>query len=571
MGDVSEILNVVDGFIRKYVVDYIVIFIVLCVLLAVIWVMLKVIMSLSGFCYRLMIILKNQGLDMHRSLKFRRQAKALASLNPARRVVESALSDLEVVENFNGFRILIKKSTGEILSSYPIVHDMVNLATTKVPEMAVKNNSYYPITLEPEETGTTPDGLISIRDASGKPMAMGCRVDFNGKNCLLTAAHVWKDYQESGKNWRAEHKGITLPIEDHDWTIEFISDEDNRDVVILSTFPSFFSRLKVKKLKVKSFVDKISVLLNGYLPHGLHYTMAQGDLGEEWGTVQYRASTEFGWSGTPILQGGFVVGIHTHRNEVTGVNCGTSSAVWLGPGVLLESDVNDSRKHKWVAELPSGQARYFTYCTPQYVHRIKYIGQFASIVESKPHKGINHVTWTPQDDVDLYEDEMDSRFESGFQRGVQRSPTPSLGSLNSGDTLGSMEKQLKKVLGSIKSEPARTGVSVRKKGAVTNSTKMLQSGVSRSLRGISLPEMPTQSDEACTSRPRDTTVLLVTMTRWEERLYNRICHTRAFQRALRESTRSGPNMNLRMRTLEYVMSSAAKLSENPLQDFLATL
>jgi hypothetical protein len=96
-----------------------------------------------------------------------------------------------------------------------------------------------------------------------------------------------------------------------------------------------------------------------------------------------------------------------------------------------------------------------------------------------------------------------------------------------------------------------------------NLKPVLQSGIIRH-------DTPALSVSPCLSRQPSTEVSIVLMSRKQEKLYNRICHTRKFQQALRDRT---PDQirDLRLKLLDYVMSLTTRLRGNPHQDFLSML
>jgi hypothetical protein len=86
--------------------------------------------------------------------------------------------------------------------------------------------------------------------------------------------------------------------------------------------------------------------------------------------------------------------------------------------------------------------------------------------------------------------------------------------------------------------------------------------------GVGHRSLQQQNDSPSSPRPENIEVLVILLTRRQERLYNRICHTRRFQQALR--AHPSPS-TLRRNLLDFVMSSNTASIGNPLQDFLGAL
>jgi len=98
--------------------------------------------------------------------------------------------------------------------------------------------------------------------------------------------------------------------------------------------------------------------------------------------------------------------------------------------------------------------------------------------------------------------------------------------------------------------------------------------------GISPPETPMQSEDHSSSRVLDLippgnylnstsgNVTLVHFSRKQDKLYNKICHARKYQQALRQLTNQGKVL-LQKATWEFVLSADMPSNPNHLQDFLS--
>ena len=130
-------------------------------------------------------------------------------------------------------------------------------------------------------------------------------------------------------------------------------------------------------------------------------------------------------------------------------------------------------------------------------------------------------------------------------------------------------KSTPKELDSKKSVDARLTLMERDQTQILKHLRKLVPKESLLESGPSLPEMPLLNDNPSSFSAESLTVQTIRLTRKQEKLYNKICHTRKYQQALKDHL--GRGFGLRLKTLEYVTSSTTLLKENPLQDFLSTL
>jgi len=502
----------------------------------------------------------------------------------------SLVKNFEVIEK-DGFKLVIDyRDGGKVVASHYIGSFVDVKVEEKKPEMAIPSNDFIKCESS-DPLATSAKGVLSIRNASGNVVSMGSRQKVGGQSCFVTAFHSWKEVLRGGPDMKMEHNGLALRFEEAgDWKIVFCSGETKRDIIALVPSKlSLWASLKVKELIPKPFQNSSNVTLYGFTNEGLHYTSSTAFDSDEWGVIKYTASTLEGWSGTPVMSKGYVVGVHCHARESLGCNGGTST-FWLDLPEFKNKKYESEplfKGRRFVDELPveayNEKYRTFDFRTEHFHHRITYIGSFAKR-ESRPVDPANPLHYTGEDDFfdQYYENANPSdsisdprnAFEedrSDFPQGVQLTYPQILSEFtNLVDSIGKKEALNKQELDSVKSVLAQIVSSVKDVPKETNSLIKLQSGEIHLTTGNIPPETPKLSAEASTCKPQDIQVLMVCVTRKQEKLFNRISSTRRFQKALREATAEERNA-LRRRLLEFVSSSKTMLVENPLQDFLLTL
>jgi len=497
---------------------------------------------------------------------------------------------------------------------------------------------------------TCGQGVLSFRRSDGCVAGMGFRTTFDGKPVLGTAGHVWKEFTRQGDNFSIEANGVTLPLVIADFKLAFYSKE--ADVILFYPPQTLFSVLRVKSIPSASYVKGKQIMVVGYRNGKLTITYGSvfGERDGGFGLTHY-ASTLPGYSGTPIIYQGKMVGVHLASNGVD-ANLGVS-CVWLHfkeNGIASNEYYEgfDARSYEIVSELPRGKSKKMRFRTYDYEYEAEQVGRFIKIGSAVNVSGNSH--WTVEDDLnDLYDEEDSHRhwefrrspspssvtssagskkrvrrkskrssektlLEAGFPKGEespQSTPTnlvkerqkpsplrkeivhepsgtsvtqavdqstlsrkkkvPVLRKSIPGETIsGALAPSQQKDSDFMKLVDARLRLMEEKQQfALTllneqlNLKPVLQSGIIRH-------DTPALSVSPCLSRQPVTEVSIVLMSRKQEKLYNRICHTRKFQQALRDRT---PDQirDLRLKLLDYVMSLTTRLRGNPHQDFLSML
>jgi hypothetical protein len=536
-----------------------------------------------------------------------------------------------------GFKVLVDTEDDKIISAHYVGSDTdpkaipaelvdglqdvaikipVETTSLQMKEMALRGNEFYPVIGDCNKT--TRVGVLSIRDEHDKIVGMASRITVRGKSCLYTAHHVWGEvHKNAHKGWVIEHNGYSLRINTiAKWSPVIWSHTDALDTVTLCPPEAFWATLQVKALKTKVFQDASNVQLFGYTPSGFSATHGIGSLAPHWGTIRHTASTLDGWSGSPIISNGYVVGVHTGRLDHTH-NVG-SQAFWELTGKKEKGTNNNfyymEKVDKFGPTLPHpydgadedwmdrdtrfGVEGYqeFDYYDDDYRYTVQFYKGHARLKYDQMSERVREPTYTPEDQFwDSWDDNVirygDMSTESAkpevvksqseptivsrkfavedFQKGGQLcSQVPCKEFTTLGSTSGPTDLLQKQELVSKKSVAVVIKASQKAKNA-PRSLKKLQSGRIPLTSGSFLQEVQLQSESPSTSRPVDINVLMLSMSRRQEKIYNAICHTRVFQRALREDPENA--LSLRRRALMFSISSPTASTGELTQAFLSSL
>jgi hypothetical protein len=208
----------------------------------------------------------------------------------------------------------------------------------------------------PPKSHRHPGYVFSLCEPDGSHIGMAARVG----NGFVTCHHVWTAWLDSVEREEPEtlrerlfqkkappalfcSSGKTFPVEASECVMECgpVSPEGALDLVLIKVSTSNpWSVLAIKSGKLGSFRPGVYAAVYGFGPSGeLKSTSAMArDESRPFGLI-HRASTETGWSGSPIIQGGQIVGVHTGYNPRSThlENRGVSVALLLRRGE--ESDV----------------------------------------------------------------------------------------------------------------------------------------------------------------------------------------------------------------------------------------
>jgi hypothetical protein len=581
--------------IHVFINDYCMHFITLCVFATLSTIVSALFWYSSTFLFRLS---KNLFLGVWRSVYF-----GLVYLYQRGLVQDTPpiapLSDAEsLIYHEREVLLLRNKLINQVNSESKPMYDIrKHIPDEVVKEMAVAGS--FPV-----KTGlrtTEGPGVLSIRDARGNVRGMASRIDFKGRSVMQTADHVYAAMCQE-KDLYIEHKGKQLPFVLKDWKILLQSPAPFLDLVLLAEPTAFFSNLGVKSLKTKVLNPFKMVSLHGYSEGEVEITYGSVHQTDKAFIFNHKCSTKSGFSGTPIFQDGSVVGIHTGADVLKGENFGTS-CFWLETN-SKESDNEHANKNIFVRDFPEGTKTQKSYYR---------VGSKGYAIENynrdiKVSFDTNMDNWY---DDDLWD--LDLRYESDFlgqviatspaqnivakEEGVGnssaqqgsglRNPKKNISGVpnrssakkkirhsrssgNVEDTKLKKEKSFRVVSDSKKLVNARTLRMEEELKAIRNRLEQLVPSERHLQSGIIPPAMQEQSIDLYCFSAQDLTLSRLAITRKQEKLYNKICHTRRYQQALKGRSLEDAQ-RLRKKTLEYVMCSSTVLKENPLQDFLSTL
>jgi len=187
------------------------------------------------------------------------------------------------------------------------------------------------------EVEKLPDGIFQWTiGASGPVVGHGVRVKINGVDGLLTAMHVLKEHRL--RDLHVCNAGKCLPLS-FGWKVNAFSASHSLDFVHLVPKVAEMNILQIKQRKLARDVkSRCAVVLYGNYDETTGYSLG---VAEPYNSIpyyiKYGASTQSGWSGTPIMNA---------RLEVIGVHIGSGEQGQYNIGCLLPA-VAKSHKESW--------------------------------------------------------------------------------------------------------------------------------------------------------------------------------------------------------------------------------
>ncbi len=495
-------------------------------------------------------------------------------------------------------------------------------------EMAMPTSTF----MSTEEQHVTVDGVMSLR-SDGYVIGMAACIGYSTHGpCLVTAAHVWAELWKSG-NATIEHKGESFKI-NFNWKVLLDSSPHDLDIIVIAVPHPVFAALGVRKLRTRVLAMSQKCVTYGFDEKGF--------FGTSTGRVEHKpreafrckhyATTTYGFSGSPLVVAGEVVGVHT-GGEIGALGCYNLGTLlfWSDLKQQLESSIKTEGTYTFQEELDSEPERVVRFNAKGKYHSLEQIGRNVRLRSMSVNK--NKTAERQSFDViinDWAEEELGNweskkikqvvqpkAKETSFKennsiaevpvekdfleedRSPRTKPNPAA-HLPEGFTidmilqsLALMLKDVQEQDSSLKSAPTKSARKKARKRANLAQT-VLDSNTSEDAPIKSLVALPTtlpastsplkdgqtsqsgafpieapwQSSEVLPSKPVDTSVLVVHFTRKQEKLYNRVCQTRKYQQ-LWGSLGYEEKGFLRRKTLEFVLSSKINLRENQVQDFLA--
>jgi hypothetical protein len=324
---------------------------------------------------------------------------------------------------------------------------------------------------------------------------------------------------------------------------------------------AIWSTLKVPSLKL-AYLSAGAARIAGFKNRELH--TAYGSFSSDGFIIEHSISTDHSWSGSPLVVGKGVVGIHTGAWPSRDVNEGTSP-FWIHTGKSLETP-HDVKNLAYVEDLPQGDYVDFEFSTSKYTHTVRRVGKFAKVINSEKLDADIH--WSLEDDIAEFFTESAINNEKSatvFPKPATASPVKSMKTSSLPGNI-KQKKILKVVLASNTKEESKDKVALANKPKPPKFSSQQQRKGKVLHSGVSPKKVPQPSSSLSPSKPKDIVVKMVLMSRKQEKLYNGIIHTRKFQQCLRNGT-DAENSQLRRSLLAYVTSPTPSTG-NPVQDFL---
>lgn len=221
--------------------------------------------------------------------------------------------------------------TGDLATAFALAYQFNPSSATvfqSSKEMAVPGSLPMPVS-------SWPAGLVAIR-ADGKRSSMGCRITLGSSTYLLVARHALRG--ASGSSLTIGTGSVELPMS-RDWPVCAYSPSGSLDFCLIEVDKQAWSVLGVKALKMthttSGSVTTYGVDSSGRLNSSLG--SVRRDKSKPFGLL-HTASTEPGWSGTPLINSGGIVGWHTGAGETSlPSNVATSVAALLAATHSKES------------------------------------------------------------------------------------------------------------------------------------------------------------------------------------------------------------------------------------------
>nr|UHS71560.1 MAG: hypothetical protein [Barnaviridae sp.] len=449
-------------------------------------------------------------------------------------------------------------------------------------------------------------GIVGLCDDKGEgrlsaPFSTGFRVVYEGKSYLLTAAHSYDEMLKPNDVY------LWSPINNRSvkfvkkCRVLFYSDQNGMDIALIEIPDSTFAAIGVRALKMGQFRMSRSKTVTVYGFSGARLSCSTGIASHSnrmVNEINYTASTVPGFSGGPVLWDGKVIAIHTSADKGKKQNAGTLLPMkFLNYAktrqiVAKESDT-DEDDWNWISDHIEGKE----------FHEIKIRGKFGNMTLHQYNDSRNFLIYDIQgyqDQEDIYEDlnehgylyserekvkskkqvEKTGHEKPGFSR-ASSEPKEVHTSKSSGTSVVIVSKKRASSTQTVKpqSQPKKESTtSAPVLTEILDQLAKLQNTVSEQLNKnkvlqstTSPEEMPKQPTEVSVTNQGESTqtvrVLMIRFSRKQEKLFNRITHSRRYQQGLRDPNRD-PSQ-LRQSLIEYVTSSSGMLSPTPLLDFLS--
>nr|UHS71593.1 MAG: hypothetical protein [Barnaviridae sp.] len=465
-----------------------------------------------------------------------------------------------------GAKFLVETETGRVLHQ---VFDSLPLQTssgsTTVISSPVEKEMALPTSLvelfdKSRLDDTSAPGVCSLRSGDGSLISMASRTSYKGTDVLLTAAHSWASTMRCAEP-KLEAYGKLHRI-DKSWLIVAYSPAEDLDFVAVSIPSYVWANLGVTTLKWANVRHGSNAKIYGYGPQGFSFSRGTLELCNIYGTIKHNASSTHGWSGSPVIVNGRIVGVHTgaDRNEKKNI------AHYIPQTFREDSeDLWLETQFKRVDELPVEPVGTVSMWDLDGSHDYDYSKKHVTVYTKAPPIKFKGKAWADMDEDDHFAFFNDHQESASFQDFLRDNEKAASSRSNLGLMMSSLSPR---VLASATSAsiPVLRHSPRRRRNRSSSIELHSNFPFCSTMDGQAsegLPSIPLSS-----SKSRDTSVLVLVLSRRQEKIYNAICHTRAFQRALRESEYP---LILRRKALDFATSSSNASTASLVQAFLGTL
>lgn len=163
------------------------------------------------------------------------------------------------------------------------------------------------------EPGKEPNYLVVIQDENGFTRGMASRVQIGRNDVMLTAFHVIDTAEKlyMAKFSNNEKVGRRVEIDFQNWKLDFASKDARIDVASIFVPQKVWSSLGVKSAKVKipTAERKPVQVFGADSSSAFKSSVGLGTFVSEF-TGEHSATTTKGWSGSPVISNGCVIGVH---------------------------------------------------------------------------------------------------------------------------------------------------------------------------------------------------------------------------------------------------------------------
>lgn len=175
--------------------------------------------------------------------------------------------------------------------------------------------------------GKEPSSLVYLQDSLGSTIGLGCRVAEGAGSVLVTAWHVLDDGKLVDLYLAKAHRKTGVPFRvkfEESWEKVYECDHFDVDIVAIRVPDEVWSRLGVGITKVVP--PKVNSRITCFGGQAGKPQSSFGRLTPEGLTGLHGASTQAGWSGTPLYSAGGVVAVHTEWHKLGKSN--KSTVLW---------------------------------------------------------------------------------------------------------------------------------------------------------------------------------------------------------------------------------------------------